>query len=203
MRNIIGAIILADVFIFFMMLYSLLHVAELGPTVYNSAVVLVHTGEKSCTGFIVRRGLIVTAGHCLGFDDRDRVIRFIDGEEQPYKVLQYSGEHGCADDWALLTADTGDRPMYAMNADDLDFGDAVMHIGHPRGVLSEIEQPARYLGSAFFSGTAIPGESGSPLINERNQAVGIVTCSDIFVPVSIFTSIEQVKTFIEKLLEAL
>lgn len=164
---------------------SLYNVAAKPPEVGNNqlthidSVVLVRTTEGQCTGFVVARGMIATAGHCIHPTDLIQLIYYIDGTHVAFKVISFIDKGDCANDWALLMADTGERRPFAFThppqLGSLIFRDGWyrnsngqrMHYGWRLGLFAHRVDMTRL---------AIPGESGSPVFDTQGRVFGILVC---------------------------
>lgn len=178
-----------------------------GPSVQYPSVVLMFTDHGACSGFIVGRGLVATAGHCISPADLHQFVRFIDGVTVPYKVIAYTFTEAGFEDWAVVMADTGTRPYYEIDDSPLERRQVVTHIGHPLGTDLEYSVWGMVIGSSGYEialgTTAIEGESGSPVIDAANRVVGILTCTGRPFPVATACTVGPLKHLVAALTEGL
>jgi hypothetical protein len=149
----------------------------------------------SASGFWVGGRLFVTVGHALYGDvSHDctelRVVFGYDrvGRNRPPELVRTDDVYAChrvlarreteSVDWMLIELDRevgGRVPLPTGQAPEV--GDKVAMLGHPLGApLKVTEAEVRYVhggGSFSLSSGALPGHSGSPVVNARGEIVGI------------------------------
>jgi hypothetical protein len=173
------------------------------PTRLHPLVVLMSNDHGSCTGFVVERGLIATAGHCIKATSKYQEVTFIDGHHTPYKIISYAENVVTREDWALVMADTGSLPHYGLDPLGVKQFSFVEHVGHPLGDPEEYEVFGMYMSAVGFmqiyASYAVPGESGSPVINEAGSVVGILTRTGYPAPIMEACTIEKLKALVDML----
>lgn len=155
---------------------------DAGQEVYIESVVQLYTSSTTCTGFIVARGMIATAGHCIHETDPIKKVVFDDGVVVDYKVISLTNKGDCTHDWALIAADTGKRHAVSFTRSP-DMGSPVYRVGHPMGQRIERLKKGVLLtqigNEVEMSGIAIPGESGGPIFDSTGRVFGIVNCYEV------------------------
>lgn len=146
-----------------------------------ASVVQVVGLDSSCSGFIARRGIVVTAGHCIDLEEKFAFVRFPDGESKPYKVISRVLKLDCANDWAVLMTDTGNRRPLPIGPVP-EVGDQVFRIGYPNHATKQVLKAGKVVSvtnDAIVSvPMALPGESGGPVFDAVGRVVGLVDCYD-------------------------
>lgn len=157
---------------------------------------------RLCTGFLVKPGVIATAGHCAEECNVTR-LRFVFGyrmSEPGFPVTQvpetdvyrgveildrvYSPRSDGAD-WALVKLDreVNDRVPVTLAKESVRPGESVYVLGHPCGLPLKFvsPEPVTRIAPAFFSAqlTVYGGNSGSPVFHGKtHELVGIVVRGD-------------------------
>lgn len=168
-----------------------------------SSIILMFDGYGYCSGFVVGQGLIATAGHCghvTSATAKQAYIKYIDGTIVPFKVLTIREHDDClSEEWTLVMADTGKRKPFKLADAPSNPGDEVWHVGHPEAVPQEVLVSGRIqyrLPTAYsVEGTAIPGESGSPLVNRDGDVIGIVNCGSRGRDITIANRVSSLRAF--------
>lgn len=155
-----------------------------------------------CTGFIVGKNLIVTAGHCLKsrlFDNKNFVdeVLLVSGFRlnepnkanlviknsniyKPIKVVQ-AGLTREGIDFAVLEVDAeiDDSKVLELESRKVNLNENVYVIGHPVGLPLKIAKGAQVknnTNSRFFMADldTYGGNSGSPVFDSNNKVIGIL-----------------------------
>jgi S1-C subfamily serine protease len=144
-------------------------------------VVQLFIDDYTCSGAIVKKNLILTAGHCVKDPAKNKVVVFSDQEVADFNIYKFEFRPDCVHDWALITAETGPRPIMTLASEDPGIMAQVFSIGHPYGLshqfLAVHKWITRVQDNIIMSGFAIGGESGSALYNSHNKVLGVVVCS--------------------------
>lgn len=164
--------------------------------VSDNRVVRLQIGNYTCSGFIAAKNIIATAAHCVNSipQGSKQIVEFIDSPPVNFTLLLV-GSLIPGSDWALLSADTGDRRPVEYNFVPLHTFTVVHVIGHPHGVPEEILSTGMvmHVGEMIvLAGVNYPGESGSPLFTEEGLVVGIVSAISLRAPVTYVTPIRPV-----------
>ncbi|WP_437634540.1 trypsin-like serine peptidase [Sorangium sp. So ce854] len=156
--------------------------------------------ESGCTGFLVERRVLATAGHCVigkTLEDLRAVFgyRMDDGgvalaeisPQQVYRVVRARtpprNDGRTGEDWALLELD-GDvssvAPLQLEHSAPVREGDPVFMIGHPLGLpLKHADNAVVRVASRdlhfIASLDAFHGNSGSPVFNASGKVVGLLS----------------------------
>ena len=158
------------------------HRPEVAFSAQLESVVHIINSTNKCTGFIIGRGLIATAGHCIRPDAVEQQVEFVDGTRAPYKTISYTNKPGCQHDWALITARTGKLRPLKLSVDFLPRGSSVWRVGYPANSERQLLKVGRILSYSVrefeMTNVAIPGESGAPVMDSDGYVHGIVTCYD-------------------------
>lgn len=158
---------------------------------------------SNCTGFLVGKNLMVTAGHCL--NNRDECLNsywYFSADMNPYdkyiwahtrdigrckKIISRIKNSISKNDYTLfeIEADTSGRlPLKFRTREKISDISTLKVLGHPTGLPLIITQKAIILenDSPFLfkiNSNTFGGNSGSPVINERTGLVeGILTDGD-------------------------
>lgn len=164
--------------------------------VSDNRIVRLKIGNFTCSGFIAAKDVIATAAHCVDSIPvgSRQIVEFIDAPPVNFKILSV-GSLIPGSDWAMLSADTGDRNPVEFNFVPLHLFTIVHVIGHPHGVPEEILSTGMvmHVGEMIvLAGVNYPGESGSPLFTEEGLVVGIVSAISLRAPVTYVTPIRPV-----------
>lgn len=157
--------------------------------VYQRAVAAVATirvqgsrGTSIGTGFLIDRGLVLTAAH-VARTAESIVVEFNDTQVSDARVVGYDARRDVA---ALrLVSGVGATPLELVDSDSVQTGDPVVVIGTPRGVprvmtTGEVRATnVTFPGLVprimiFFDAGVAPGNSGGPLLNAQGQVIGVV-----------------------------
>lgn len=133
----------------------------------------VKNGKALCSGALVsHQGLILTAKHCA--EGSTEIMAMLnDGQE--YTAIVKGISHN--QDLALLQIGRFDTPYF-------NFGQrakqnqTVWIVGNPLGLLNLVTQgivAKLYGDQTLLDCTAVPGNSGGPVINSKGELVGILT----------------------------
>ncbi len=167
-------------------------VEELAKMARPSLVVIKHTGRDGQqqglgSGFVVSAdGLIATNFHVIG-EARPITVQLENGKEYPVKVVHASDR---TLDLALLKINAKDlTPLELGDSDRLKEGQAIVVLGHPRGlknsVVSGILSGRPKVEKQTMLQLAIPieaGNSGGPVLDRQGKVHGIVTLKSQITP---------------------
>jgi hypothetical protein len=159
-------------------------------------------GCRLCTGFLVEKDVIATAGHCADWGSV-KALRFVFGyqmkdagcprtqvpDDDVYKgikIIQRVYEPmGSGADWALVKLDREvcGRETLPLAKTDICPDTSVYVLGHPCGLpLKYVPgEPVKKVESAYFAAdlSIYGGNSGSPVFDSQtNEVVGIVVRGD-------------------------
>ncbi len=155
------------------------------------------------SGFMLNsQGHLITNYHVLGKAATAKV-KTSDGREFRVKAIQAQSP---ADDLveAIVDVSSGSLPCLTTARTPLKPGDTVMVIGSPYGVakvasegtVTAIQDVPKYGRSIIHSAHSFPGSSGSPVVNDRGEVVGIATAAvlgkpdiNLAVPAERFTAL--------------
>jgi S1-C subfamily serine protease len=144
------------------------------------------------TAFLVKPGIVVSAGHCVGRYDSDIRIVFgfkMKSKSSPvvsiknhdiYRIKKVIIRKVGGVDYSviMLDRDVTDIKPLTMASNDAKKGDSVYIIGHPTGLPIKYAPNAKVLsvGTDSFQASldAYAGNSGSPVFNSDNKVVGIL-----------------------------
>jgi hypothetical protein len=158
--------------------------AQIAKTVSPSVVVIqgkTGSGDVLGSGFIVSKdGKIVTNLHVIR-EMKAASVQLANGEA--FDSLSVLATDECRD-LAVVKIAGFDLPVMDVgNSDGLTVGEPVVIVGSPRGlegtVTAGILSSVRDTGEGFkvlqTDAAVNPGNSGGPLVNERGQAIGVVS----------------------------
>jgi S1-C subfamily serine protease len=129
-------------------------------------------GSKAlCSGvFVGKTGEILTAKHCTE-DAEEIIVLMSDGSRYKATVATTSAKQ----DLALLLIDRRDTPFLVLGS-SVTRGESISALGSPLGITGVRTQGtiARIDGDLYFLDCGVlPGNSGGPVINTKNELVGI------------------------------
>jgi regulator of sirC expression with transglutaminase-like and TPR domain len=165
---------------------------ELAKQARPAVVVITFTGRDGKTqglgtGFVVSPdGLVATNLHVVG-EGRPVTVQTADGKRYPVSSIHASER---SSDLALLRIDAKGLPSLELgNSDTLKNGQAVLALGHPRGLEHSVV-------SGIVSGTPViddrkmiqlaipiePGNSGGPVLDMQGRVQGVITLKSQITP---------------------
>lgn len=134
-------------------------------------------GHSLCSGsFIDGAGDVLTAGHCAAGDPDIDVVTS-DGKRYHAVIIATSPIH----DLALLHIDRLNTP-YLRPAETVARGEKVFILGSPLGITDTLSTGivAKLEGdTTLVDCGALPGNSGSAVVNEQGQIIGVLTAGYI------------------------
>jgi len=156
-----------------------------------------------CSGFLVGKDLLVTAGHCMKSDSDCASNKWVFDYKVEYSgqsevvvqktsvyecesILSQSLDSGSQNDYALIKLKkevTGRSPLKYRTSGTAQVGDKLVVIGHPTGLPTKIADGAsvRSIGSVFFTANldTYGGNSGSAVFNAGTGMIeGILVRGD-------------------------
>ncbi|PIQ91884.1 MAG: hypothetical protein COV69_04370 [Parcubacteria group bacterium CG11_big_fil_rev_8_21_14_0_20_39_14] len=164
----------------------------------NSIVTIIVMNEAGefaqATGFVIAdNGVIATNEHVIfQYDDDSSLSKLVNniavvfhGDKNLYPVKAILGWDEC-NDVAIIKIDTLDKKLTSLplgDSDKIEIGEKVLSIGSPKGyesslldgMVSQIKSREEKCPEKFIQ-ISIPsdnGGSGSPIINERGEVIGI------------------------------
>jgi len=133
--------------------------------------------NSSCTAFVIGKNRIMTAKHCvMGMKETNRLSTgvFVDGYTTNFKLVN-EGEEIDTHDWAVLEGDTRNVIPFKLTTKLPNVEDICWHAGYGgTGVVQNkmlCSFSYTYTGYIVISSAAIPGDSGSPVIDENTGVV--------------------------------
>jgi hypothetical protein len=157
---------------------------------------------RVCTGFLVKKDVIATAGHCA-CDETVKDLRIVFGyqmldpytpvtqlpNENIYKVVKIIrkvlNREVNRSDWALVQLDreVESQEVATLSKDEIKCHQSVYVMGHPLGLPLKYAPGAKVRGleDTFFTADldTYMGSSGSPVFNDKShEVIGIVAHGD-------------------------
>jgi len=131
------------------------------------------TGQGICSGsFVSELGHIITARHCVQ-DSTDVEAVLYDGQEYRAEVVALSK----GQDLAIVQIGKAPTPFFELSP-TVTVGERIAIIGSPLGITNLITEGivSKLNGDiTFLDCTALPGNSGGPVINTNGELVGVVS----------------------------
>lgn len=145
---------------------------------HNEQVVLLDNG---CSGFVIKASYLITAKHCVKY--RTSVTAHFENTLYGTFSVVSKGNNDTTHDWVLLKGDTGKVLPTTLSQNQPSFGDLCYQIGY--GDTNEIGQHLTQcyvlgdFGDGYFRLAAnfVPGDSGSPIFDNKGYVIGMVTRS--------------------------
>lgn len=162
------------------------------------SIIHIYNNGASCSGFIVGDDYAVTAKHCITNVGLHNHAVLSNGWLVEFKVEAQGLGSETADikagqDWALISLNTMGIPALEVTTARAPNMEFVAVVGHPQ---SSLGQYITYGVVGIYkddylqlSLQAYPGDSGSPVINERKQVVGILVRGSQLAPFSLATPV--------------
>lgn len=155
------------------------------------------TGRAICSGsFVTEFGHILTARHCVQ-DTTEIEVMTNDGQTYDASIIAVSKRQ----DLALIQIGRTETPYFQL-ASNVQKSEPVVILGSPLGLTGLRTEGfvAKLFGDlTFLDCTALPGNSGGPVINSKGQLVGVVSAMVVVLlgpaRVSVVQSIDSIKFF--------
>lgn len=149
---------------------------------HRQLVPVIEAANGIGAGLLVRRdGLIVTNRHVVAGGDQF-MVTFHDGTKAKAVIVHRSADR----DLAIIRAATHTPRCFDIDkgiAEQVEAGDDVLAIGHPRGLSFTstrgiVSEPRRGLAEGVFVQVDVPinpGNSGGPVLDTKGRLVGLAT----------------------------
>lgn len=155
------------------------------------------SGRAVCSGsFVTSFGHVLTAKHCVEGATEIDVITY---DNKVYKA-EIRGQSAIAD-LALIQIGRFNTPYFKL-ADSLKQSEAITIIGSPLGLsyTKTSGTVGKIMGDiVIFDCTAVPGNSGGPVLNSKNEIVGVVSAMVIVflgpARLTVAQSVDSIKFF--------
>lgn len=138
-------------------------------------------GVASCSGFIVKKDIIITAGHCIHAQGAfAQKVVFSNKKTVDYTVVFASfSTLGEKPDFAIIKADTDNRASLRLADHSTLLFEPVQVIGVHEA--KQYASPGLHIFTrgveSFFALSVVHGDSGGPIVNKHNGLVLGVTSS--------------------------
>lgn len=133
------------------------------------------------SGFVIQDGIIVTNRHVIE-GSSSGYVKLI-GEEKQHAIEGIISD-SARYDLALLSVPSVMRPALALSTINPSVGDTIYAIGNPRGLEGTFSQgivsSVRKVGNddlIQITAPISPGSSGGPVVNSRNEVIGVATAT--------------------------
>lgn len=147
------------------------------PIEVQGLVAISTEGIFTCTGWVAKKDIVITAAHCVD-NDTTPLVAIKKDPYVPFKIL-FRGESSSATDFAILQGNTQDLEPLPLADKNPAHGQTIFFLSMRRGIKALL--PGTYTsidtiwsGCLLFFGFVIPGDSGGPLIDETNRVAGVV-----------------------------
>lgn len=168
-------------------------------------------GNHSCTGFVIEKNILITAHHCV----EDNLLagnpfieaHYIDGSRTPLLIAAH-GISEDLDDWAVLVGDTGSIPPLMVAEEMPAIGSKTRSVGFGGDLRGQAFSDGEFQGISWqqkykIATQVIPGDSGSPLLDSKGRAVGIVIQTSCLEPLAFAIPIHPAIVALHKLQKTL
>lgn len=186
----IVVVLLANVFNFLLNIYSLDAIRFIKKSEqlseqemiqeWKEAVVTIHGNNRKGTGFVIRSDGYILSNYHVVENMFPIMISFDSGDRYEGTIIEYNEEN----DLALLKIDGADLSYLPLSDEKVTINEKIFVIGNPLlhtqiatdGYIIDHVAPYDVL---KISAPIYPGNSGSPVINEKGEVVGVVYAKTI------------------------
>lgn len=151
--------------------------------------------DFQATGSFILPGRVLTAGHVC--DDDNVSYEATDANGKRFKLTKWKShfELGTNDVCVLNAVDYTSAVYLPLANSDPELGDFAWYVGFPNGMLYESEGRIGGLtdGALVTSVPGYPGASGSALLNDRGEVIGVFSAYHVdFSSMTFFTPVSKV-----------
>lgn len=135
-------------------------------------------GEFTCTGFVVGKNYVVTAGHCISEDNiLSTEYVTIENLSTGEQVIAKPAGINSRMDWGLIYGDFSRMPAAKVAYNTHYLPSTVIACGYPQGTRTMHCESLSPKGNSYFAvranGALFPGMSGGPVFSPSGVVVGI------------------------------
>jgi hypothetical protein len=156
------------------------------PTSYEQVVKIVADGNFLCTGVVVKKNVVATAGHCLT-RHRKVGVKILNRPMKVFTRWKYRFSPYTHEDWGFLIGDTGNIKPWKLKAGPpkTPYPTTFISADPPEGKQQRaipivIDKYFYHKGilNLIGQGVVIGGDSGSPILDHEKNVIGLIVATN-------------------------